>query len=420
MKGLDRISILVGAGWVTATNLCLGAGPIAAQGSVRDSVGVVIVTNPEGAEERAPHWTVSGPPTLSIGTMDGEGPYQISVIMAVARFANGNVLVVDGQTREVRTFGPDGAHIRTMGGQGEGPGEFMIPSFPALRMRGDTVALWDLGLRRFTFVTSDGAYAGNLTPHASVIVPVGFLGGRSLVLQGPADAGTGGLEEGLHASAIHYKRVELDGPEATDSIVTLGHHLHVMSNFNGQLANTFVPYSGPALAGVEIGRFVAADGRPRELRVYGDEGRLTRIIRVAGGPEPLTGAEFRAEVAYRMESVSPASEPAFRRRYAEMPIPESKPAYAGTLLGGGMRILLEQTGPIWIERFTPRWDERRRWTDPEPSRWTVFSAEGEILATAEMPPGFTPYEVTPAGVLGVYRGEFDLEAVWLLPVRRGG
>ena len=96
----------------------------------------------------AARWALSGEPELSVGVVDGDPEYQFSGIVAVVPF-RGGLLVADGGSGEIRAFDAQGAHMATVGGSGEGPGEFA-----QLRrldvVRGDTILAWDLRTRRVT------------------------------------------------------------------------------------------------------------------------------------------------------------------------------------------------------------------------------------------------------------------------------
>ena len=62
--------------------------------------------------------------TLALGNDAAEGPELFGRIDDVAFDRDGNVLVLDAVNYEVRTFGPEGRHLRSLGRHGEGPMEF--------------------------------------------------------------------------------------------------------------------------------------------------------------------------------------------------------------------------------------------------------------------------------------------------------
>ena len=62
---------------------------------------------------------------LRIGSAESGGPEQFGFISGLAVDDAGNIYVLDEVAQDVRVFDASGAHVRTIGGQGEGPGEFV-------------------------------------------------------------------------------------------------------------------------------------------------------------------------------------------------------------------------------------------------------------------------------------------------------
>ena len=98
---------------------------------------------------------------LRIGEVDAEGPYQFGQIAQVTFGPGGEILVLEAQAQEVRTFDARGRHVRTIGGKGGGPGE----------LRGAIGLSWDddhnlwvteIGNARYSVFDSTGSY---LTSH---------------------------------------------------------------------------------------------------------------------------------------------------------------------------------------------------------------------------------------------------------------
>jgi len=84
--------------------------------------GTVRVVNQAGGAWRGNPWRLAE--DLRLGHMDGKGPDVFGEIVAVDADAMGRIWVADAQAGEIRVFGPDGAHVRTLGRRGAGPGEF--------------------------------------------------------------------------------------------------------------------------------------------------------------------------------------------------------------------------------------------------------------------------------------------------------
>lgn len=103
---------------------CGNAAPVGWGGSVDTlASGQVVVTNPD-FPAWSPEETWGLVEELRIGTMTGDGADLFGQIRSLAVDDAGRLYVLEGQAQEVRVFGPDGAHIRTIGRKGGGPGEF--------------------------------------------------------------------------------------------------------------------------------------------------------------------------------------------------------------------------------------------------------------------------------------------------------
>ena len=101
---------------------CTSGGEVPATDNVLDSAGITIVHNhvPQWSEGEA--WSVSAEPRVSIGVLDGPAEYQLFDVVAAARQSDGDLVLVDGGTREVRLYDGDGVFLTKLGGRGSGPG----------------------------------------------------------------------------------------------------------------------------------------------------------------------------------------------------------------------------------------------------------------------------------------------------------
>lgn len=120
--------------------------------------GAIHVRNPEtGVWTENDRWRLEE--SVRIGRVDGQGPDVFGQIRGLAVDALGRVHVLDGQADEVRVFTPDGAHLRTLGGSGNGPGELSGPF--GLGIDGsERTWVADSGNRRYTLWDSAGTLLG--------------------------------------------------------------------------------------------------------------------------------------------------------------------------------------------------------------------------------------------------------------------
>ncbi|MDE2982332.1 MAG: 6-bladed beta-propeller [Gemmatimonadota bacterium] len=117
--------------------------------------GVIHVANAGTASEWRLVPVVSiGPKTLT----DQAAPNEFGGVSAVALGPEETVFVADEYNNEVRVFGLDGAHRRSFGREGEGPGEFR--SLYSLAWAGDRLLTLDPRLGRVGEFSAEGEWLG--------------------------------------------------------------------------------------------------------------------------------------------------------------------------------------------------------------------------------------------------------------------
>ncbi|MCE2455846.1 MAG: hypothetical protein J4G12_08560 [Gemmatimonadetes bacterium] len=120
---MKRIWTLLVVAWVALTG-CEDTGSRSGWTTMRDTLpsGTVHVTNIPAANV-FPAWTLVE--ELRVGSREGTGPDAFARLKGLVALDGGGFAILDSQIQELRVFGPDGAHIATHGGKGQGPGEFV-------------------------------------------------------------------------------------------------------------------------------------------------------------------------------------------------------------------------------------------------------------------------------------------------------
>ena len=137
---------------------------------VRDSAGVRIVENVEPRWTAEAAWWLSQEPVTQIGGIEGDPNQELYQVRGAIRLTDGNIIVVSAGTNELRFFRPDGSHIRTVGGQGDGPGEFRFVSWVS-QLDGDSLAAFDGRQLRVSYFDPDGGFVRSMPLRTSDEVP---------------------------------------------------------------------------------------------------------------------------------------------------------------------------------------------------------------------------------------------------------
>ena len=164
---VSRVPLLLAATLATAcgqTASTAGGGDLA---TTFDTVaGVVHVTN----TGTPPRWQLA--PVVSIGPQsltEQQTPAEFGSVNAVALGPDETVFVADAANHEIRVFGLDGAHVRTFGREGEGPGEFR--SLYSLAWVGDRLLVFDPVGGRIGEFSGEGEWLGQRRTTAGLTGP---------------------------------------------------------------------------------------------------------------------------------------------------------------------------------------------------------------------------------------------------------
>jgi hypothetical protein len=106
-----------------------------------------------------PPWPVAAEPDVSIGVVDGAPEYQMHQVVGAVRLADGRIAVMNAGSGQLRIYAADGTFISSHGRPGAGPGEFRRAS--RMHVKGDTLVVYDDGLRRLSLHGLSGAFIEN-------------------------------------------------------------------------------------------------------------------------------------------------------------------------------------------------------------------------------------------------------------------
>lgn len=364
--------------------------------------GIVQVSNPAtGLWDSARAWRVEQ--DLRIGRAEGDaGPDLFGNIMALAVDPAGRIYVLEHQAQEIRVFGPDGRHVRTLGRKGGGPGEFQDARSLAWDRNGN---LWVVDQRnnRYTIYDSAGVLLRTL-PRPATGVRRNWAGGFDSagrlhdigtvferVESRPGYQAASGPREVLYrldstgtvTDTFPVPRYEGEWFDGVGTQGTTTMRFRVPVPFTGQLAWIFDPR----------GFFVAGITDRYRIAWLGLDGDTARVIEQDYNYVPVTDAQATAAI----EDL--ARFPGMRGNVDRSRLGRHHPAFHYFALDTG--------GHLWVRVLLP--PERR---PSDGTAFDVFDPEGRYLGLVVTDvPVSPPFVIEDDRFYGVTRDEFDIPYV---------
>jgi hypothetical protein len=364
-----------------------------------DSAGIPVVLNPAVPTDAPPAWRISAAPTLELGLADGPVEYLFDDAFEGARLSDGTIVVANGGTLDLRFYDSSGTHVRTVGREGDGPGEFRDVNLVGT-FAGDSLLVLDVRLQRATVYAPDGTLARGYTlAEGSLAQEIGVLadGGPVLSRFYAREDETGVARE--------PRTVEVLGPD--------GLLRATVGTFPGREASIVIPPAGRVSMGVLFGRgvqYAAAGDRivvgttdAFSIRQYGPGGELVRLIR-SEQPRTLVDPAEREEMFARLPRNGRGSLAQYQQQaIAAMPRYDTLPAFSDLRLDGGLN--------LWVREASG--------FSAQVARWQVFGPDGLFVARVELPVGIEILEIGEDYLLGNVRDDLGVQRIRLYALEKG-
>lgn len=303
-------------------------------------------------------WTVEeGALTLERDLLVGDDQdFYFGRIGDVAVDSEGRIYAADREAQHVKVIGPSGALETTIGGPGEGPGEFRLPRALALA-RGDS--LYVFGLRTLSV----------FSPETRAFV-------RRVEIQMPPRHGfysmyvpekSGSLLMAFHpwwgsTDPIGLYRVDPQGVPADSPFVEMPPEQWVARMKGGVPGPASrVPFGRrPAIALGPEGRIYQGYSDSLTINVYSMNGTRQKRWTLPFEPVPVPDSTIEQRLASAGDII--------RGLLEDTGIPETKPAFED--------FFTDAQGRVWIKRPT---------AEPDRAAWWVADPEVKRVATARLP-----------------------------------
>lgn len=346
----------------------------------------------------AGEWRLSDDPLVAIGAAEGEPEYQFHEIAGVVRFADARIAVADAGSQEIRIFDAEGQHVRTLGGAGDGPGELRTLASMD-RYLGDSLLVFDSGSSRVSVFHPDEGFARSWTVESlgrGLFPSHAFAFDDGSILVAHLRGNMPGDPAGVIRNTAPVVRYSSTGEPVNEVAELPGEEWYRWEDSQGG-GLMFLPFGKRGHAAIHQTTLFLGDGQAGGLRAFDGDGHILRTIEWAVEPRPVTPEDIRRYESTRLQDIADATaRQRAERMHSDIPYPETIPAYSA--------LVADAAGNLWVEEY--------RFDPSTPTRWTVISTGGGVLAgPVEMPLGFQPYWIEQDFVLGVFRDALDVEYV---------
>ena len=366
----------------------------------RDSAGIRIVSNPDGAQEANSGWVIEQKAAVVFGRDPSDSVTLLLNPVGAVRLSDGRVVVADRGASSVKIFAATGELTQTVGREGDGPGEFRYIS----RLRachGDSAFVEDIVHRTLAVVAPTGLVARTF----ALRTPEPGRPAFELACNRSGDILTSGWGETTPTAQDPYRPivpVALAGPDGEVRVV-LGQFpgTEMVPEFRGATARRM----GRRLA-LAMGsqRAWVATGETADLLGFDRRGSLREIVRTPASTRAPTDRDVAwhrqlaldsARADGRLERVS--------QQLAAMTVPATLPPI--------VTLLVDSEDHLWVQRYPAAGESQ--------GPWVVYEPRGILLGGISMPPGLSPVAIGRDYVLGLFTAEDGSRWVQLHQLNRG-
>lgn len=254
--------------------------------------------------------------------------------------SEGRIYVADGGSREVRVFDQEGQFVASLGGAGEGPGEFGRPS--SITISGDRVFVGDNQQRQLTtFAWPDLEHVDDFTTeiaHSDAIGarPAGGVLATAFTFEMPEPGGDA-LEPVVR---LLVSAVSADAAQVSDLISLDLNNVPLLRQGTSRMFYRTSPHSHPEVVATPGGGLVYSLRSEYQVVALDGAGQALWAMQMLVPPEPVTAAVREDLLAY-VRQFTPEAMP------SELNAPDHLPAIGRLRIDGLERLHVYHSAPDW-------------------------------------------------------------------------
>ena len=387
--------------------LCAGCGVAdrsqATGPSRTDSAGVQIVRNADEPQRRG---ELVQPARRVFGSEE-EGPELFGRVGTARLHPNGSLWIAESQSQEIRVFDPgSGAHLFTIGGRGDGPGEFRRSGLLGFDGEGSAY-VFDREHRRLSVYSGIGEFLrSHLLPATLGISPLPLHVTRAGTLLGQIPQGMERppADGSILRDTVRIWTMPVDGTSPTLVSQTLGALWYFRDG-----RQVSIPFASGSRPGFRDDRVYVIDGAGEaSYSVYGPAG-LERRVEIDRPPRRVDDRSVTMFLEARRRGPFPeALLRIYEDHLSDMPIPEARRNWDG--------LVSTDEGDVWLLRAGDA-VEAVAGAPAADQAWDVFDAEGVFTGPVRLPANVLPVQVMGQFVLTLIFDEMDRAAVAIHDLR---
>ncbi len=354
-------------------------------------------------------------PEVTIGVLEGADEYVIGEPRSIAVDLEGVIYVLDEQVPVLRAYAPDGTHLRDLGREGGGPGEYNGPDGMAVLPDG-RVLVRDPPNGRISVFGSDGGYitqwtlSGGFNTDRRFYVDTASNSYASTLLErgvGPWDwkfglvrySADGAIVDTVPAPTWEYEAAQLTASRENSRSVR-------RVPFTAAVAWSFSP----------LGYMVGGLSSDYRIDLYRPNDSVLRLERewTPVPVKPEEADERRRRITQGLQRQYGGW------RWNGPSVPDTKPPFREMFVSweGNVWVVLSQEGTPTMSEAEARAEEQVSGRTPlryqEHAAFDVFAADGRFLGHVAVPDGF---DIEPEPIVrgdyvwAVIRDELDVASV---------
>lgn len=300
--------------------------------------------------------------------------------------SRGRVYLIDVEAEGIIALNRDLAYDRTIGREGEGPGEFQYPIRLQL-LAGDSLAVWDSRLQRSTVFAADSKEPAYVhAPGAQERIDVAWrLPGSARYIARSSPSFTPDASDQGRTQVLRFVREEA-GQLLDEVFAEYPDDEGLVYRSPGRVMVGSHPFGRESFVEVQAGeRIVLAVSDTVGVRIIDTRGQVESAFEYETTPIRVTGEELDRAVD---EAIDPLDDV----------LRDGAPYVWPTLVG----LVVDDEDRIWLGI---------RRSDRSVVEWAAFTEDGAHVLSVDLPAGFEVHAVQGGRIVGVANDELDVPRV---------